>query len=335
MSERNPILITGAGGQVGGVSRVMVDMLLEQDHPVRAFVRRDDERAQSLREAGAEVFVGDLLKLADVAAALKGVRRIYFSMSAQPYYADALTLMAAAARAQGDIEAFVHLSNYEQSYMTLERMTTPDEERRSWLGGLVTDWSPQQRAHWVCEQVLDWSGIPTVNVRATLFAESPHLTWMQLGPLSNGELRLPYGNQRLAPIAVHDLAEVCVKMLVEPAPHISKSYALTGPELKDMYGFAEDYAAALGRQVVYIPEEVEAWSEAFVDETALQEALGDPAAARHVAAHLRIQARLIAGGRYDVLSDQLETLLGRPPRTMRWSLQSNARLRELAVTPSH
>jgi nucleoside-diphosphate-sugar epimerase len=52
MTERNPILITGVGGQIGGVSRLMVDMLLEQGHPVRAFVRRDDERAQSLREAG-------------------------------------------------------------------------------------------------------------------------------------------------------------------------------------------------------------------------------------------------------------------------------------------
>jgi len=335
MTERNPILITGAGGQVGGVSRVMVDMLLEQGHPVRAFVRRDDERAQSLREAGAEVFVGDLLKLADVAAALKGVKRIYFSMTPQPYYADALTLMAAAARAQGDIEAFVHLSNYEQSYMTLEKMTTPDEERRSWLGGLVTDWSPQQRAHWVCERVLDWSGLPTINVRATLFAENPHLTWMQLGPLSNGELRLPFGNQRLAPIAVHDLAEVCVKMLVDPAPHISKSYELTGPELKDMYEFAEDYAAALGRQVTYIPEEVEAWNEAFMDESVLQESLGDPATARHVAAHLKIQTRLIATGRYDVLSDQLEPLLGRPPRTLRWALQNNTNLRELASAPNH
>src|SRR5205823_8883938 len=80
MTERNPILITGAGGQVGGVSRVMVDMLLEQGHPARAFVRRDDERAQSLREAEAEVFLGDLLNIADVTAALKGVRRIYFSM---------------------------------------------------------------------------------------------------------------------------------------------------------------------------------------------------------------------------------------------------------------
>ncbi|WP_345008750.1 NmrA family NAD(P)-binding protein [Streptomyces shaanxiensis] len=40
---------------MGGVSRTMVDILLEQGHPVRAFVRQDDERAHSLRQAGAEV----------------------------------------------------------------------------------------------------------------------------------------------------------------------------------------------------------------------------------------------------------------------------------------
>lgn len=335
MSERNPILITGAGGQIGGVSRLIIDTLLEQGQAVRAFVRRDDERAQSLREAGAEVFVGDLLKIADAAAALKGVRRIYFSITPQPYYTDALTVMAAAARAKGDIEVFVNISNYEQSYMTLESMAKPEQERRSWLGGLVTDWSPQQRAHWVSEQVLDWSGLPTVNVRPTVFAETAVLTWMlPLDSLRNGELHLPFGNQRLAPIAVHDVAEVCAKILVDPAPHISKSYALTGPELKDMYGFAEDYTAALGHQVAYVPQDVEAWNDAFVDEAALAEALGDVAGARHVAAHLRTQTRLIAGGRYDVVSDQLEILLGHSPRTMRWALQNNTRLRELAVAGS-
>ena len=45
MSKRPPILITGAGGEVGSVSRTMIHMLLEQQYPVRAFVRRDDERA--------------------------------------------------------------------------------------------------------------------------------------------------------------------------------------------------------------------------------------------------------------------------------------------------
>jgi uncharacterized protein YbjT (DUF2867 family) len=67
-----------------------------QSPSVRAFARQDDDRAHSLRQAGAGVFVGDLLTIADVTAALKGVRRIYFSMSLSPYCTDAVSLMAAA-----------------------------------------------------------------------------------------------------------------------------------------------------------------------------------------------------------------------------------------------
>jgi NAD(P)H dehydrogenase (quinone) len=323
MPERNPILITGAAGEIGGVSRTMIDMLLEQGHPVRAFVRRDDERAHSLRQGGAEVFVGDLLTIADVTAALKGCRRVYFSMSLSPYYTDAVALMAAAARAQGDIEAFVNISEYEQSFMTFEKMTAPEEERRSWLGGLVANWSPQQRAHWIAERVLDWSGVPTVNVRAAMFVENPILTWLPLGPLSKGELLLPFGHQRLAPIAGYDVAELCAKILADPAPHISKSYELNGPELKDMYGFAEDYAAVLGRPVSYIPQEVEAWNETFVDP-----ALGDKP---HIAEHLKTLTRLIAGGGYRGVTDQLETLLGCRPKTVRWALENNPRIRKVAA----
>ncbi|WP_427132250.1 NAD(P)H-binding protein [Pseudarthrobacter sp. S9] len=324
MTERNPILITGAAGEIGGVSRTMVNMLIEQGHPVRAFVRQDDERAHSLRQAGAEVFVGDLLNIADVTAALKGCRRIYFSMSLSPYYTDAVSLMAAAARAQGDIEVFVNISEYEQWFMPFEKMTAPVEERREWLGGLVTDWSPQHRAHWVAEQVLDWSGVPTVNVRAAIFVENPILTWLALEPLGNGELRLPFGAQRFAPIAGYDVAELCTKILLDPAPHISKSYELTGPELKDMHEFAEDYAAALGRQVTYLPEDVETWNTKYVDS-----AMG---AHPHIAEHLKSLTRLVAGGRYGAagVSEQLETLLGRPPKTMRWALENHPRIRKMA-----
>jgi uncharacterized protein YbjT (DUF2867 family) len=324
MRERNPILITGAAGEIGGVSRTMVEMLLEQGHPVRAFVRRDDDRAHSLRQAGAEVFVGDLLNIADVTAALKGCRRIYFSMSLSPYYTDAATLMAAAARAQGDIEVFVNISEYEQSFMTFERMTAPEEERRSRLGGLVADWSPQQRAHWVAEQVLDWSGVPTVNVRAAFFVENPILTWLALGSLADGELRLPFGDQRFAPIAGYDVAELCAKILVDPATHLSKSYALTGPELKDMHGIAEDFGAALGRQITYVPDDVETWNETYVD-TAMAEY-------PHIAEHLKTLTRLIGGGGYGGVTDELETLLGRPPKTVRWALENHPRIRKLAAS---
>ena len=323
MSERNPILITGAAGEIGGVSRVIVEMLLEQGHPVRAFVRRDDDRAHSLRQAGAEVFVGDLLNIADVTAALKGCRRIYFSMGLSPYYTDAVGLMAAAARAQGDIEVFVNISEYEQSFMTFEKMTAPEEERRAGLGGLVADWSPQQRAHWVAERMLEWSGLPTVNVRAAFFVENPILTWLALGSLADGELRLPFGDQRFAPIAGYDVAELCTKILVDPAPHISKSYALTGPELTGMHGIAEDFGAVLGRQITCVPEDVETWNETYVD-TAMAEY-------PHIAEHLKTLTRLIGAGGYGGVTDELETLLGRPPKTVQWALENHPRIRKLAA----
>ncbi|CAF4718054.1 unnamed protein product, partial [Rotaria sp. Silwood1] len=61
-----PILVTGAGGGVGSVSGIIVDLLRKQNISVRALVRRDDHRAQALRERGAEVIIGDLTQLPDV-----------------------------------------------------------------------------------------------------------------------------------------------------------------------------------------------------------------------------------------------------------------------------
>lgn len=65
--------------------------------------------------------------------------------------------------------------------------------------------------------MLEWSGLPTVNIRAAMFVENPLLTWLALGPLSNGELHLPFGPHQLAPIAGYDVAELCVKILTDPA----------------------------------------------------------------------------------------------------------------------
>jgi uncharacterized protein YbjT (DUF2867 family) len=70
--------------------------------------------------------------------------------------------------------------------------------------------------------------------------------------------------ERRACITGYDVAELRLKILVDPAPHISKSYRVTVPELKDMHESAEDYAAALGRKVTYVPEDVETWDEQYV-----------------------------------------------------------------------
>ena len=70
MSDQNPILVTGAAGKVGAVGRTVVERLRQHKLPVRALVRRHDERAEALSAMGAEVVVGDLTHAAEIAQAV-------------------------------------------------------------------------------------------------------------------------------------------------------------------------------------------------------------------------------------------------------------------------
>ena len=154
MADDGSILITGAAGQLGAVGRSVTGLLLDRGLRVRAMVRREDERAAVLRAAGALVVVGDLLEPADVYRVVSGCRRVYFGMSVSPGYLEATAIMAAVAREVG-VDALVNMSQMTVSQMSIEN-TTP---------------SPQQRQHWLSEQVLAWSGLPVVTIRPTVFLE--------------------------------------------------------------------------------------------------------------------------------------------------------------------
>ena len=78
--------------------------------PVRALVHRDDARADPLRELGAEVVVGDLTRPQDVADAMTGVSRMFFSMSVSPDYLQATAVVCAVARESGGLEVIVNMS---------------------------------------------------------------------------------------------------------------------------------------------------------------------------------------------------------------------------------
>jgi NAD(P)H dehydrogenase (quinone) len=154
MADNGPILVTGAAGQLGAVGRTVTGLLLDRGLPVRAMVRREDDRAAALRAAGAEVVVGDLLEPADVYRVVSGCRRVYFGMSVSAGYLEATVTMAAVAREVG-VNALVNMSQMTVSQMSIQN-TTP---------------SPQQRQHWLSEQALAWSGLPVVTIRPTVFLE--------------------------------------------------------------------------------------------------------------------------------------------------------------------
>src|ERR1043166_4773520 len=97
----NPILVTGAAGRVGAVGRTVTELLLQQGKAVRAMVRTDDERAQALRDIGAEVVVGDLLDLASMHRVIAGCKTMYFGMSISDAYLAATVNAAVVAKHHG------------------------------------------------------------------------------------------------------------------------------------------------------------------------------------------------------------------------------------------
>ncbi|MFD1275449.1 NAD(P)H-binding protein [Streptomyces kaempferi] len=153
MVASNLVLIPGASG----VGRTVFEQLRAQDVPVRFMVRTEDERAAELRRLGAEVVIGDLTRPESVAAALRGVTRMYFAMRVSPDHLLAATVVASVAREHGELDALVDLSQ-----MTVSQMTATSTEE-----------SHQQRLHWLAEQVFDWSSLPVVHVRPTSFLDNP------------------------------------------------------------------------------------------------------------------------------------------------------------------
>ena len=299
MADNGSILVTGAAGQFGAVGRTVTSLLLERGLPVRAMVRRADDRAAALRAAGAEVVVGDLLDPADVSRVVSGCRRVYFGMSVSAGYLEATVTMAAVAREVG-VDALVNMSQMTVSQMSLQH-TTP---------------SPQQRQHWLSEQALGWSGLPVVTIRPTMFLE----TFFPLAGRTvrdRGRIELPFGRGKTSPVAAADVARVVTAVLADPGPHLGRIYELTGPRSQDMHGVAREYSDALHREITYADIPPEDW------ERELQR-VGLP---EYLTRHLVTMAELNRAGRYDRMADGVEQVTGRrpcAPRAPRWWLATSS-----------
>jgi uncharacterized protein YbjT (DUF2867 family) len=291
MVASNLVLIAGAGG----VGRTVLDQLRAQDVPVRAMVRRDDDRAAELRVLGAEVVLGDLTRPESVAAALEGVGRMYFAMPVSPDHLLAATVVATVAREYGKLDALVGMSQMAVSEMAAT--------------GTGTAESHQHRLHWLAEQVLNWSALPVVHIRPTVFLENPLFTTLAARSIrENGTIALPFGTGRTAPVAVNDVARVVTTVLRDPAPHIGHAYELAGPRMVDMTEMAEEFSRALGRPVSYVDVPLEWWRA---------EVLAKAGLPPHVQEHLAtILIRLHRENRYDRASDDVERVTGVPPQTI-------------------
>ena len=293
----NPILVTGAAGRVGAVGRTVTELLLRQGKAVRAMVRTEDERAQALRDMGAEVVVGNLLDLDAMHRVIAGCETMYFSMSISDAYLAATVNTAAVAKHHG-VKAFLNMSQ-----MTVSQMSTTE-----------TTPSPQHKLQWLSEQALNWSGLPVVHVRPTVFLEGFFLALTPDSVRQSNQVRLPFGEGKTSPVAADDVARVVAMLLANPHPHIGKIYHLTGPQSENMHFFAQEYSKALGRTITFQDIPVEPWRDELLKR-------GLPV---HVVNHLTAMADLHRAGRFDRMSDDVRTLTGQGPLSVQEFVRKNS-----------
>src|SRR3974377_634417 len=297
MAEQSPILVTGAAGRVGAIGRTVTGLLLKQGKAVRAMVRKGDAHLQVWRDMGAAVVAGDLLGLHSMHRAIAGCETMYFGMSVSDAYLAATVNTAAVAKHHG-VKAFINMSQMTLSQMSITETTA----------------SPQHKLHWLPQQARDWSGLPVVHVRPTVFLEGFFLIFTLDSVRNSNQIRLPFGEGKTSPVAAEDVARVVAALLANPQSHIGKIYHLTGPQSENMHFYAQEYSKALGRTITFQDIPVEPWRDWLLER-------GLPV---HLVNHLATMGDVHRAGRYDRLSDDVRTLTGTMPMSMQVFVRKNA-----------
>jgi len=130
----------------------------------------------------------------------------------------------------------------------------------------------------------------------------------------SNQIRLPFGEGKTSPVAAADVARVVAAPLANPQPHIGKIYNLTGPQSENMHLYAQEYSKAPGRTITFQDIPVEPWRDELLKR-------GLPV---RLVSHLATMADLHCAGRYDRMSDDVLTLTGQRPLSMREFVRRNA-----------
>lgn len=238
MTDQGKVLVTGAAGTHGGTGGYLVAALKERGIPVRAMVRTEDERANQLRSVGAEVVVGDFLKLASLRKAMEGVDRVFFCYPLATGLLQATTNICAAAR-EVKVRAVANVSIM---------MAAPDHP------------SPVCRDHFLSESIFDWAGVKPIHLRAGFFFENL-LRFARSGIQQENKIVLPFGDgtAKLAWVGTKDLANIAAAILADPESHAGKTYEITGASTLSIREIADILGSTLGRPISYEALALPSW----------------------------------------------------------------------------
>jgi uncharacterized protein YbjT (DUF2867 family) len=285
------ILITGATGNVG---RKLVTALTAAGVPVRALVR-DVTAAQQILGAGVELAEGDFLDRDSVLRAARGAERAFVLAPLSPRLAEFEMATVDAAVAAG-VQHVVKLST--AGVVRVSPEGAPVEPRMYPL-------------HRDSERFIESTGARYTHLRPGPFFQN--LLGFAPAIVATDAFYGAWGDGAMPYIDAEDVAAAAARVLVEPG-HEDRAYVLTGPRSITHADVAEQLTRCLGRRVRYADGPVAAAGAAM-------RARGLPdwlvGAMQEVMEHARAGVPMAA-------TDDVERLLGRPPRSVETFLAENA-----------
>jgi NAD(P)H dehydrogenase (quinone) len=232
IAARTALAVTGSTGRLGsrvarGLSQLGVDQRL---------VVRDPAKAPAL--PGTHIATAGYGDRAAVRTALTGAHTVFMVSAAETADRVQQHLTFIDAAVDAGVQRIVYVS---------------------FFGASPTATFTLARHHWATEEHLRSVGITHTILRDNIYADfTPYF----LG--TDGNIRGPAGDGRVAVVAQADIAEVAIAVLTSDGAYDGRTLDLTGPAALTMREIASILSDHLGRTVSYIPETIE---EAYASRT--------------------------------------------------------------------
>ena len=272
-------------GATGTVGSRVIEVLLARGNRPRIFVR-NAEKARAHYADRVDIAVGDLTDTPSLAPALKGVEAFFLITSGPPIAK--LDQEAAAAANSAGVKHLVKLSSM-------------DAQQNIGTGA----W------HACGEAAIRASGIPFTFVQPTGFMSNA-LEWAS-SIKAEGVVRAPTGDGKIPFIHPEDIAAVAAEVL-STRKYLGESLPITGPRALSYAEMTEQIATVVGKPLRF---------EAVSDDYEHQQMTKGGASLAIIDAHISIY-RSIREGRLAKVTDNVEAILHRKPRSFAQWLQENA-----------
>ncbi len=215
------ILITAAGGKVG---QHLAEQLSKKGVAARAGFH-SEQKAKALKLPGLEAVVLDMTRPDSIAAALKGVDKVFLTAQGAPW--------------QPEQEGNVVKEARKAGVAQLVKVSVSNADKEAFSFG---------RWNRAIEKEIEASGLPYTFLRPNYFMQNlfgSADSIKKAGVFAGG----PAGNQ-LTPIDAADIAAAGVTALTEPG-HAGKIYDLAGPRTLTGPEIGQVFSKVLGKEVKY------------------------------------------------------------------------------------